>query len=57
MGDFSVVLKTLQGGKKFYSQGWNARVNNEPYDQQASPDWKIGWRDCEAVPPEERSLV
>lgn len=26
-----------------YLSGYNARLNNEPFDKTKSDDWKMGW--------------
>lgn len=40
-----------------YDQGWNARVENEPFNPYATVDWKDGWLDCDGAPEEERKEV
>jgi hypothetical protein len=40
--------------KKFYDEGWNARVRKEAYDRFASRDWRDGWKDCNEADPEDR---
>lgn len=46
----------MNDGKLYYDQGWDARVRGEPYDRNATIDWKDGWRDCEEAPAEDRIL-
>jgi hypothetical protein len=43
--------------KKFYDQGWNARVKGEPYDPKASRDWRDGWKDCDEAPAADRKKM
>ena len=31
---------------EFYDQGWNAYMRGEPYNPNATLDWRDGWRDC-----------
>lgn len=35
--------------KKFYDHGWNARVAGEPFDANATLDWRDGWTDCDGT--------
>jgi hypothetical protein len=57
MGDISLTPRSAEGEKTHYSQGWNARVNNLPYDDRASAEWKLGWQDCREAKPEQRVLI
>ena len=34
----------------FYDTGWNACVNNEPYNSNETKDWRDGWKDCNEAP-------
>lgn len=43
--------------KKFYDQGWNARVRGEPYDRHATLDWRDGWKDCDEAPESSRKIM
>ena len=38
--------------KRFYDEGWNARVNEEPFDPSAAKDWRDGWKDCDEATAE-----
>lgn len=49
-------LKTKET-KKFYDQGWNAFIDGEAFDVNATRDWKDGWRDCESAIPEHRVKI
>lgn len=32
--------------RKFYDQGWNAFIDNEPFTFKSTIDWQDGWKDC-----------
>ena len=42
---------------KFYDEGWNARVRNQPYRPDATRDWRDGWNDCNEAPESDRQLI
>ena len=35
--------------KLTYDDGWNARIDNVPFDEAANLDWRDGWLDCNDV--------
>lgn len=32
---------------KYYDQGWNARLDNEPFNKNATRDWRDGYNDAD----------
>lgn len=30
----------------YYDEGWNDRLDDEPFDDAATIDWKDGWKDA-----------
>ena len=42
--------------KRFYDQGWDARVQGEEFDFTAHREWRDGWSDCEETPEVGRQL-
>lgn len=43
--------------RRFYDQGWNARVAGAPYTTQSTLDWQDGWKDCDEATPEHRKEI
>ena len=40
-----------------YEEGWNARIDEEPFDFYASRSWKEGWLACDELPEGDRKLI
>lgn len=47
----------VENEKKFYDQGWNARIRNEPFHRSATIDWRDGWKDCDELSDEGRADI
>ena len=43
--------------KIHYDHGWNAFIDNEPFDASAAKDWRDGWLDCRSAKPEQRIKI
>lgn len=44
--------------KQFYDEGWNDRLNGEPFTTIGTTrDWRDGWRDCDDVAESERTRM
>lgn len=43
--------------RRFYDQGWNARVAGAPYTTRSTIDWQDGWKDCDEAAPEHRKEI
>jgi hypothetical protein len=37
-----------------FAAGWNAACDDELLDRRESADWKAGWRQAMALPPNDR---
>lgn len=44
-------------GFQFYDEGWNARVRGEPFNKNATRDWRDGWKDCDEAQESQRQLI
>lgn len=53
----SMEKENSVGDKKFYDDGWNARVRGQEYDEAATRDWRDGWKDCDEAPEVDRQLI
>ncbi len=40
--------------RRFYDQGWNDRVDNQPLLYPCSESYKEGWNDCDFISDKDR---
>lgn len=42
---------------RYYDIGWNARIDNKPFNPKAYQDWKDGWKDYNELSEVDRVTI